>query len=196
MTTIIEEKELVIRGDAWWDITRIGGLPTKEQEHQDLEELTARFLARGGAIDHVHPGASAEIPVAFNTVDAAHTRAQRTGRKNTIQKGDEKMVAIIEQHLGVCARMELLEILKCSDSKFQRLLNVYFHDDGRADPLRTVPHEDYHAVNEGRWVTEIECLQAAGMTGRQRIADAVGISYNTLLKLIKKGVVNIPKCHR
>jgi hypothetical protein len=183
------EEEIRVEADEWKSVV---GMGIREDW---LESMVAEYVANGGAIQVVPQGASAEVPK-FNTVDREHTEVQRRGRMNTIQKGDEKMVAIIEQHLGQCARDELMALLKCSDSKFQRLLNVYFHDDERADPYRAVPHGEYLDRNTERFVKLIQEAQARGVVGRSNVAKAAGIAYNTVNKLVKKGLVDVPKVDR
>ena len=187
---MIEEAEVVIEADEWKSVVGMG------LREDWLAALVDDYVANGGTIQQVPIGASADVPVAFNTVDGAHTNKQRSGRMNTIQKGDEKMVAIIEAHLGQCARDELMALLKCSDSKFQRLLNVYFHDDERADPYRAVPHGDYIQANHARFVKLINEVQARGVVGRSNVAKAAGIAYNTVNKMISMGLVDVPKVDR
>lgn len=187
---MIEEVEVRVEADEWRSVVGMG------IQEDWLESMVAEYVSSGGAIQYVPPGVSAEVPAPFNTVDREHTEVQRRGRMNTVRKGDEKMVAIIDKHLGQCARDELMALIKCSDSKFQRLLNVYFHDDGRADPYRTVPHDEYIERHTERFVAAIKKAQADGIVGRSNVAKAARVSYATVNKLIKRGLVNVPRVNR
>src|SRR3546814_19351321 len=98
---MIEEADIHIEADEWMSVVGMG------LRYDWLEYLVEEYVSSGGTIQRVPPGASAEVPTPFNTVNREHTEIQRRGRMNTIQKGDEKMVAIIKEHLGLCAREEL-----------------------------------------------------------------------------------------
>lgn len=112
-------------------------------DHNDIERMTAAFLAGGGRVEVFEPGCRA-VDSHFNN------RLVRTGdvnpyllpdqraHRDRIHQGDSDLVAHIAVQLPTQPRKDtLLAELQCGDWKLQRLLRMYFRDDREADYLRS-----------------------------------------------------------
>lgn len=114
--------------------------------HEELEELTEQFKARGGVIQVIPFGVLAQPEVDFNNrcslsgnsaYSTEEVLSHRRRRAVKAMGDDSYAVAKLGTLLGTgLKRKDLISEMGCSDDKIQRLLADYFADDERADPYR------------------------------------------------------------
>jgi hypothetical protein len=94
----------------------------------ELERREAEYLARGGVIQRIPIGRSAEVSE-FNN------RAVTTGNARHFTTDAQKVEQIAALLDTAKQKRDLPDALHCSDDKVQRLLRTYFADDPRAKPF-------------------------------------------------------------
>lgn len=114
--------------------------------HAQLDQLTAEYLARGGAIAVIEPGQpAAELPQIYRVSISNFTSAQHErhelGKAAHRYPGDTPYVACILVNIGtVTSAIDLRRVMDrmghpCSADKLDRLLRAYLAEDPRAVAL-------------------------------------------------------------
>lgn len=131
--------EIVVPADAWASPVAVKHALT----HDDIDLLIAQYLASGNKIQVVQIGTAAKQDddakddMVRRGVRNPYLAADQKKKLSRIHAGDSDLVAHIAVQLPAHPqRKQLLQELNCGDSKLQRLLRMYFHEDRSADYLR------------------------------------------------------------
>lgn len=109
----------------------------------ELDRMEAEFLARGGCIEEIAAGVSAEVslfngrPVGGSSMFLPEERiAHDTKRIARIYDGDAEVVEKLKAALPTAAmQRDLTAACNCSRDKVVRILKTYFADDPLAQPF-------------------------------------------------------------
>lgn len=174
--------EVFIPADAWVNPVAVPHKIT----HEDLERMTAAFLAGGRVVETIEIGRTS-VDSQFNNrlVKTGDINPYLSDDKRERQKrmfaGDSDLVAHIAVALPAQPdRTTLLAELQCSDDKLQRLLRMYFRDDPQADYLRYGCPRTFRKYNDlAKQIRKYPNLCAA------EIAREIGVDVEVLRRVIK-----------
>ena len=165
----------------------------------DLDALIREHLAKGGTIQQVATGVTAEpavVPVAARH-DSRFSAEARTQRHNAREKRKRKQDARYVEQLqtlldtpDVTAKA-LTEALGCSTSILQRLFRDYFKGDPRIEPFLENTLEARKEQFRQQALAKLREALDQGIRGYVQLADHTGVSTNTIRRLAKKHKLDI-----
>ena len=165
----------------------------------DLDALIREHLAKGGTIQQVATGVTAEpavVPVAarHDSLFSAETRTQRHNtRAQKKLKQDAPRVEQLKTLLdnpAVTAKA-LTEALGCSTAVLQRLFKDYFRGDPRIEPLLENTLEARTERYRQQALVKLREALAQGIRGHAQLSAHTGLGSTVIRNLAKKHKLDI-----
>lgn len=199
MAAIIEERDVYIPADAW------AAFVPPPAHGEDIPALVDAYLARGGKITELEPGARTDTEELDNFTrkivrtskfsmaeHAEHSAKSRRRASAKAQARDEELAARILLLLDEpITRKELTRAMGVSDGLVGRILSMYFRDHPHGATLINPRLQQ----EKEAWAKIREAIDS-GMVGLNTLTKHCQVCRRTLQRLCKQHGIEVPLATR